>query len=400
MEDIYVARQPIYNRAMEVTAYDLLFRDAYSDSANITDGALASSRLIINTFMSIGLENLVGSSPAFINLTADFFIDEQPIPMNKEQVVLEIPLDILSNKAVMAGVRELVRAGYSISLDNFTYSEESIPMLEVASYVKLDMAQYSHNDFAAQYALCSNYNVQRVATKVETLDDLNRCRDMGFEAYQGYFFCQPDIIKGKLDACNRGILLSIVDRMQEPYITMPELANIITQDVGLSYKLLRYINSATYAVRREVNTVGEALMMIGTERVKKWAILILMSNYNQDKPRELSVVAMIRAQMCELLARRHSGIDHGQAFTVGLFSTLDAVMDTPMVELLDTISLTSQIKFALLDYEGELGKLLRQVIHYERGEWEELDTVTLRKSDYTECYLAAVQWANHNRTLV
>ena len=400
MQDIYVARQPIYNGAMEVIGYELLFRDAESSNATIIDGALASSRLIINSFMSIGVENIVGSQPAFINLTEDFFIDEQPIPLNQEQVVLEIPAQVLAKEAVRLGVMQLAEAGYAISLDDFVYTDETASMLELASYVKLDLTHHDKESLAAQYALCSRHAVTVVAKKVESQEELSLCRDIGFDAYQGYFFCQPDIIKGKVDGCNRGVVLHIISRLSEADVSMDELADVISQDVGLSYKLLRYINCASFAIRREIDTVREALVMIGTEMVKKWAILILMSNYNHDKPQELSVVAMIRAHMCEQLARRTSGIRPDQAFTVGLFSTLDAVMDTPLIELLDTISLTSEIKFALLDYEGELGNLLRQVIHYEQAAWPELDTGSLQASDYAECYLDAVQWASQSRILL
>lgn len=400
MEDIFVARQPVYNRALEVIGYELLFRDREAPTANISDGAEASSRLIINTFMSIGLENIVGSNPAFINMTGDFFLDEQPIPMTPEQVILEIPVQTLQAEKVRRGVGELAQQGYAISLDDFYYDENTAPLLALASYVKLDITNFNAEGLAQQLQLCRQHDVKVTAKKVETLQELELCRQLDFDCYQGYFFCQPDIIKGKNSSYNRGVLLNIVQQLQDPEATMSHLASVITQDVGLSYKLLRYINCATYAIRREIDSVYDALVMIGTETVKKWAILILMSNYNQEKPRELSTVAMIRAHMCELLAHKMGDVAPGQAFTVGLFSTLDAVMDTPMVELLDNITLTSPIKFALLEREGALGDLLTQVISYEKGEWSHLNTATLSHTDYASCYLAAIQWSNDNKQLL
>jgi EAL and modified HD-GYP domain-containing signal transduction protein len=306
----------------------------------------------------------------------------------------------LGNEAVSNGVKQLAQAGYAISLDDFIYTPESAPLLELAGYAKIDLTKHSKTTLAEQYAHCAANAVTVVAKKVETQEELALCQDIGFDAYQGYFFCQPDIIKGRVDGCNRGVVLNIISSLSEAGASMDDLANVISQDVGLSYKLLRYINCASFSFRREIDTVHEALVMIGTEMVKKWAILILMSNYNQDKPPELSVVAMIRAHMCEQLAHRSVGLNPNQAFTVGLFSTLDAVMDAPMVELLDTIALTSEIKFALLDHEGELGHLLHQVLHYEQGAWSELDTGELQATDYKECYLAAVQWANQSRMLL
>lgn len=400
MIDIYVARQPIYNSALEVIGYELLFRDTDSSQANISDGTLATSRLIIDSFMSIGVENIVGSQPAFINLTADFFIDEKPIPLNREQVVLEVPLAALKHAAVLHGVQQLAGAGYDISLDDYVYSDETAPMLEFARYVKIDMTGNDRQSLAMQYKQCARHDVQVMVKKVETQEELEWCREIGFDGYQGYFFCRPDNIKGRSAGSDRSVVLNLIARLSDPEAKMEVLADVLSQDVGLSYKLLRYINCASFSFRREIDTLRDALIMIGTEMVKKWAILLLITNYNEERPQELAVVAMIRAHMCEQIAQRLRGANPAQAFTVGLFSTLDAVMATPMIELLDTIALTSQIKFALLDHEGVLGGVLQQVLLYERGVWDELDTTTLSASDYAECYVAAVKWANQTRQLL
>lgn len=396
MEDIFVARQPIYNTHLDVVGYELLFRDNESGGADFSDGASASSRLITNTYMGIGLENIVGSNPAFINLTHDFFIGEQPIPMSPEQVVLEVSEETLPDEKVLRGLKQLVAAGYTIALDDFVYRPELEPLLALATFVKLDLSMHSREQLREQIAQCRKHAVKLLAEKVETPDDLALCRELGFDYFQGFFFCQPQTVKGRTEPCNRSVILQLLNKLEEADADVLELEKVLIQDVALSYKLLRYINCATYALRHEINSVREALMLLGTKTVKKWAILLLMATSAQDKPQELISTAMLRARMCELLAIKRKTVSPEQAFTVGLFSALDAVMDLPMVELLDTISLSSPIKFALLNREGELGQLLRQVLSYEKGKWSELDTSQLSSTDFSTSYINAIQWVTES----
>ena len=396
MEDIFVARQPIYNNHLDVVGYELLFRDNESGKANFSDGARASSQLIINTFMGIGLENIVGSSPAFINLTHDFFVDDRPVPMNREQVVLEVREDVLPEEKVLHGLQQLAEAGYVIALDDFVYKPELQPLLALAKIVKLDLNMHTPEQLREQIEQCRKHEVKLLAEKVETLDDLALCRELGFDYFQGFFFCQPQTVKGRSEPTNRNVILQLLNKLEHADADMHELERVLIQDVALSYKLLRYINCATYALRNEINSVRDALMLLGTKTVKKWAILLLMATSAQDKPQELITTAMLRARMCELLAIKKKTVSPEQAFTVGLFSALDAIMDMPMVELLDTISLSSPIKFALLGREGELGNLLQQILSYEKGKWSELDTSPLSSTDFSTAYLSAIQWVTEN----
>ena len=400
MEDIFLARQPIYNRRLERIGYELLYRDNEQDSANFVDGSRASSQLIINTFISLGLENIVGSNPAFINLTADFFINDQPIPMSSEQVVLEVSASRLPAPRAMQGLRDLALRGYRIAVDNFRFDPSLEPLLAIASIVKLDLAGLGREAIRQQLDLCRPYQLEMLAEKVETQEDFSFCMELGFDYFQGYFFCKPQLMRGRADQANKTVVMQLLQQLQKPDIEMHELEKVIVQDVALTYKLLRYLNCATYALRREVDSVHDALMLLGVNTVKKWAVLLLMSSYADDKPHELITLAMIRARMCELMASDH-GIENGDAaFTVGLFSTLDAVMDTPMEELLDTISLNSQIKFALLHHEGPLGQLLKQVLSYEKGDWPQLENNLMHGRELTRAYLEAVSWASENMSAV
>ena len=217
---------------------------------------------------------------------------------------------------------------------------------------------------------------------------------MGFDYFQGYHFCKPSIIKSKDAAVNKTIVFQIIQKLQDQDMSMDDLEKLLVQDVTLTYKLLRYINSASFAFRKEIESIKQALIIIGVKTMRNWATLIILSTVNQNKPFELIRLALVRGKMAELLAEKTGKADKDQMFTVGLFSLLDAVMDIEMIDLLDTISLTAPIKMALLYNEGELGDILQQVISYEKGDWQSLKAKTDNIAIYKECYIGALRWAD------
>ena len=396
MQEIYIARQPIYDRQLDLVAYELLYRDAeYQRFGRSVENPHTSTELLINTFMEFGLENIVGSNPAFIRMTRDYLLDEQRIPMTTEQIVLEVSVREAPDDALCAGLRRIADAGYDIALDDFSYDPMLLPLLESATIVKLDLLTLGKEKLAEQVELCRLHDLTLMVKKVETHEELEFCKELGVDWFQGFFFCKPQLVSGKSRPANRAVLLSILSKLQDTSASIEQLEKVIIQDVTLAYKLLRYLNSATYAFRREVNSVREALMLIGVEQVRRWATLLLISSYRSDKPQELIITAMVRARMCELLAEKsHASVEPAQAFTAGLFSTLDALMDMSMDDLLDTISFSAPIKLALTECDGELGQLLKQVLHYEKGEWSDLEVNRFASTDYAMAYLGAVQWVN------
>lgn len=390
----FVGRQPIYDRALDVYAYELLYRRSTENCAAFADGDLATSQLIINTFMEIGLENIVGSKPAFINITGDFFTGHYPLPMSHEQVVFELLETIEPDATVIEGVRRLVEQGYRIALDDYLLKRDTLPLLELASFVKLDVLAMEYEELARTVDRLRQHDFMLVAEKVETPAHYERCRALGFDLFQGYFFSYPDVIQTRTARANRSVVLSLIAQLQNPDIELREVEQLIAQDVILSFRLLRYINCATFGLRREVDSIRQALMLLGLGTVRNWATLLLLSQIDDHKPRELMTIALIRARMCELLSVTNRAIDSNQAFTTGLFSLLDAMLDLPMENLLDQMPLSLPIKLALLQREGPLGRLLDDVIRYERGEWDGLVQHEAVSIDYNGAYLAAVSWAD------
>ncbi len=395
--NIFVGRQPIFDRKQEVVAYELLYR-AGSDNnfAEFPDGDRATTEVIINSVLDIGLDSIVGSHPAYFNLTGSFIRGDHPLPLDNRQVVLEILEDVEPDENVIEGMRQLAENQFIIALDDFVYSDKFIPLLEIAHIVKLEVMGKSEAELSEKISQLKPFEVKLLAEKVETHEEFEMCKALGFEYFQGYFLCKPHIIEGRSMPANRLVVLSLLAKLQDPNADIEELEQLIVQDVSLTYRLLRFINSAAFALGKEVESVHRALILIGTNTIKKWVNLLLLARID-DKPRELMRTALIRGRMCELLADLHNHPrDRDQYFTCGLFSVLDALMDRPMDELLAELPLNNEVKEALLENKGEAGKVLTEVLNYEKGAWQELLGSGIPARDFRDCYLQAVLWADES----
>jgi EAL and modified HD-GYP domain-containing signal transduction protein len=393
MEHIYIGRQPIYGRDMALAGYELLHRAGPSAHAKICDGDQATSEVLISSCLDFGLQALAGEQPAFVNLTRSFIIGERPLPFASGKIVLEVLEDITFDAPVLDGLRRLAAQGYTIALDDFQLRADSAPALEIAHIVKLDVLQQAPAQIARQVQQFRRFNVKLLAEKVESHEMYEHCRGLGFDYFQGYFFCKPHLLKGRRPSSYRGTLLSLLAALQNPQAKLEELERFIAQDAALTLRLLRYINSAGVGIGRTISSLRQALLLIGTRTVQNWASLILFTRV-ADKPMELTRTALVRARMCELLAAARGERRRDSYFTVGLFSALDALMDCPMAELLKQLPLAPEVKAALLSGDGELGATLGQVKIYEASAWERLDAGLLSAGTYRSCYLEAVQWAD------
>jgi len=394
MNNLFIARQAIYDNQNEVIGYELLYRSSDINKAVFSDGNQASCETIINSFMHIGIDNLMGSSLAFINLPHDFIVNETLTPMFEQQSVLEILEDVKPTENIINGIKRLKKQGYRIALDDFLFKEELIPLVKLADFIKIEVNNKDSAEIQQQLDYLKDYDVKIIAEKVETLDIYNICFEKKFDYMQGYYFSHPQIVKQKNVPTNKAVALSLMQQLQDPEVDYIKLETILSQDVALSYKLLRYINSAAFSLRREIDSLKDAVVLLGIKNVKSWVSLLLMSKVLGDKPNELIVTAMVRAKMCELLAEKFNPKVKPQMFIIGLFSVLDVLMDTPMIELLDNIILSGSIKLALLDRYGDPGEIYNQVLLYENHQWDELVETGIEGGDFLDVYIESVKWAD------
>ncbi len=394
MQNIFIARQPIYDSRLEVIGYELLFRASDTGIAEFTSGHEASSHVIVNSFINIGIEKLVGSSLAFINVTEQLVLNDTLLPMFHEQTVLEVLENIPPTPEVIAGLKRLKARGFRIALDDFVYQPAYRPFLELADFVKIDVLSMRRDEVAKQLTQLHSYPAKLVAEKVETQDMYDVCKAQGFHYFQGYFFCHPSTLTERTLPPNKAVVLTLLAQFNDPALDARDLEKSLAVDVTLSYKLLRYVNSATFGMRREIESLKDAIVLVGLNTIRNWATLILLGSIDTGRPKELIKVAMIRARMCELLAEKQNPAIQPQMFLVGLLSVLDVIMETPMDSLLDHLALSAPVKFALLQQEGEHGALLMQTILYEQGRWETLLSMGVERDPVVSAYLEAVRWAD------
>jgi EAL and modified HD-GYP domain-containing signal transduction protein len=393
MHEIYLGRQPIYDQHLEVCAYELLYRpNALRNEAGEVDHNHATAQVVLNAFLGFGLDELVGDKRAFINLPRDFIAGDLPLPFTKDRVVLEILEDVEVDAPLIRGAQRLRDEGYEIALDDFIYHHDLQPLLNLSKIVKIDFQALTSNDIRNHVSVLRDQGVRLLAEKIETYQEFEFARELGFDYFQGYFFCRPKLITGQSLPTNHLALMRLLAKMQEPNIEIKTLAELVSQDLALSYKLIRGLNSAFYALPRPIESIHHAIVYLGLLQVKQWVSLIALSGIS-GKPPQLMVVGITRARMCEMLGEQ-LGQPPERCFTVGLFSVLDALMDTTMESALALLPLADEIKAALLMRAGTMGRILQTVLAYEAGDWDDIPATAVNPRVLTQTYLEAVVWAD------
>lgn len=391
LQSIFVGRQPIYGRRLDLYAYELLYRGADVDFADFEEGDRATSQVLLNTFTEFGIERVVGPHLAFVNLTRGFLVGEYPLSVPRTQVVLEVLEDVEPDPEVIAGMRELRRRGFRIALDDFIYRPEFEPMLALADIVKLDILGLEEGELRERYEKLKPYGTKLLAEKIETREEFEFCRDLGFDYFQGYFLARPNTLSGTSVTPSRLNLLRLLAEIQDPDCNFDRVQEIVAQDVTLSYRLLRQINSALYAMPRRIDSIKETVCYLGIDAVKNVASLSLLSAFD-NTPHELVKTAMLRARMCELLAKAARHPEPQRYFTAGLFSTLDAMMGVGMGQVLPRLSLTDELEEALVDHCGPIGEALATTLAYENGDWDHVGCFDLSRAQIKGAFLDAVEW--------
>jgi EAL and modified HD-GYP domain-containing signal transduction protein len=371
MSHVLVARQPILDARLHVVGYELLFREAAAagdaGDPRLTNPERATSQLIVDAIGELGLDRLVGRRRAYVNVSRELLLAVRPLPLPADRVVIELLEDQEVDDELVAVAHELVRDGFSLALDDFVYDPSLEPLLELADVVKLDVLALGADGTREQLARVRGRGVRLLAEKVETQAEFALCRSMGFELFQGYFYARPELVSGRGVPTERlGVLRTLVE-LQRAGASFDRLEELISRDVGLSYKLLRYANSAFVGARAPVGTVREALVRLGTRNVQRWATVLTLAGIG-DCPAELMTTGLLRARTCQLLVESEDGGLAERAFTAGLFSVLDALLQAPMDEVLEALPLDPAVAGALLERSGPEGEALAAALAYEAGE--------------------------------
>jgi EAL and modified HD-GYP domain-containing signal transduction protein len=397
MSEVFIGRQPIFNRKLKLFAYELLARSDMQNVSNST-GDAATSQVIINALMEIGLENIVGKHPAFFKLTRNFLLEQELGIFSTESTIFAIPNDIEVDDSLLAAVQGLKAKNYQIALDNFVYREELLPLIKLADIVKVDTLNLDENGIRKHVEMLKKIGTKVLAQKVETPEQFNLYQDLGVDYFQGFFFAKPTVVTAKRVPANKMTVLQLLAKVNDPDVNMDELSELIQQDVSLSVKVLKYINSPMSGLTREIESIKQALVLLGVEMIKYWVSIMAMADLDMEgRPDELITTLLTRAKTCELLADASGEPDKSPFFTVGLFSALDVIMEVSMEEVLKQLPLAPDIKDALLDLKGDMGQALRCAMAMESGMLEEAHYKELSPDVLSNINIEAMHWADELR---
>jgi EAL and modified HD-GYP domain-containing signal transduction protein len=389
--DAFVGRQAIFDRRLVVVGYELLYRNSEENRARFSDANQATATTMLNSFVEIGLTSLVGNLPVWVNLPADFLLGRYPIPLPPEQTVIEVLEDVPVTPALITALEGFRADGYKLALDDFVLTDETRPLVPLASYIKVDVLNVPRDELKRQYETLKDFGPVMLAEKLSTHDEHMFLRDLGFYLFQGHFLELPIVSKVTRLPHDRVALVKILTALYKPQLDLRELETLIAGEVGLSVRLIKLASSAAMSLGQPIGSVKQAVLRLGVQQVGALVLLIMVAGFD-DKPIDLARQALVRARMAEGLAR-HVKLAPDQLFTAGLLSLLDAILDRPLRDVLAELSIAPLIKEALA--EGGVSpaaKILDTVRHQNRGDLSHVRGSGFSANQVFVAWFDAVRW--------
>jgi EAL and modified HD-GYP domain-containing signal transduction protein len=404
LPNAFVARQPIFDRNQRIFAYELLFRSSqFSKSYDAPESVDPTAVVIANSLFAIGLGNLLAGKWGFVNFSREHLVNDQACVLSPKNTVIEILETVPCDDEVLAACRRLKAEGYQLALDDFPANDPRFQLIELADIIKVDFRATGVREQQVLARRFRGRNVRLLAEKVETAAQFEHARDLGYALFQGYFFAKPEIIAGRELPAFKQHYHRLLCALHQPSFEFEQLESIIKQELSLVYKLLRFINSARFGWNGKITSLRHALVLLGAQEVRTWVSLAIITGLGEDKPAALVMTAMVRAKLCELVGRRAGLAErHENAFLMGMFSVMDAIMDRPLDDVLSGLEIDGEVKSALLGTASERSKVAAVyglVRAYEIGDWEAVGVLVQQLGVSEDClpqlYGEAVEWADH-----
>ncbi|WP_438447681.1 EAL and HDOD domain-containing protein [Gorillibacterium sp. sgz5001074] len=396
--EVYAARQPIFDRKMNVYGYELLYRKSTNNFYEGTDDDQATAELLHNVFLVLQPHDLTGGTRAFINFSEGLLRKEIPLLLPKDQIVVEILERVQPNQDVLRACMELKMKGYLLALDDFVFQEDYLPLVQLADMIKVEYASIKNpRQMDLIRSFKRKYKVKLLAEKIETREEYRHAMELGFELFQGYFFSKPVMVQGKQVGGLKTNVLRILQELNREEPDFQAITEIIEKDLDLSYKLLKIVNSVAYGSRNPIQSIQMTLVRFGLNETKKWMYLMLLKAAETVENKELIKATLVRAKMMELMAseleHRPNGFEY---YMTGLFSTMDILLQQEMKGIVEGLPLTEEVKKALLGENNSLRQLYEGILGFETGDWRRLDGLGQRYGiawqRLMSLYVQALKW--------
>lgn len=393
----FIARQPIFTQERRVYAYELLFRSGIENFCDGVDLDRASASMFDTSFL-MGLQRLTGGKRAFVNCPRDFLLLDYISLFPRDQVVIELLETIEPDDEVVDACRRLKENGYLLALDDFVDTPDWEPLVALADFIKVDFRLTTPAEQRALAARYAGKKLRMLAEKVETPQEFSEAAEMGYSLFQGYFFCRPEILRQRSIPASKLVYLDLLQATSANEFNLKLLASKIKHEASLTFKLLRYLNSAVFGLRAEIHSISQALNLLGEREVRKWIAVVFVGVMADGKPDELMTVPLVRGRFCELLAPQIGMPDQASdLFLLGLLSTMDAILDQPLDIILKELSVRSEIKEALMEQSCPYRDVLNMAIALKMADWDKISALAskfeIKDENISALYFEAVEWA-------
>jgi len=396
--NVFIARQPIFDRRNRIYGYELLFRQNNNNYFVPMDDDIATAELIYNSFLVFGIDNLTDGTKAFINCSKGLINSDFLEVLPKDKIVVEILERDKASRATMDACQRFQSLGYKLALDDFILDEDNLPLAGLTNIIKVDFPDVS---FEQQAALIKKYKnkVIFLAEKIETREDYRKAVELGYDLFQGYFFCKPAILKSKDIKTVHSSLIAIIDELHKPEPSYTKISDIIQTDLGLSYKLLRLANSVYIGARFKVSSIKQALNLLGTRELYQWISLMILKDLQDNENGELVKQSLIRGKLMNMLAVEFHRPDRdSDYFFIGIFSLIDVILSKSFEEILVGLPLSDRVKNTLLGEKNDIRELLDCIASVEKAEWDKLNQYNAMRmigpEKFMTQYVEAIKWAN------
>lgn len=405
--DIYVARQPIFDRNIELFGYELLYRDGTANSyGSDIDDDTATARVLMNSFLEIGFEQITDSSQAFVNFGEETLKNGSVFFFKSDGLIVEI----LENVAIDRQIRDicvsLKEKGYKVAIDDAVWKDMSRyeEILDYVDIVKVDFSQNNPDERKKIIARYKRSGLKFLAEKVETKEEFNRALKDGYDYFQGYFFSKPVVVKAKKMSSYKIRCFEILEELHAEEPDYQRLSDLVERDVNLAYKFLRITNSPIFYFKSKITSIKQALVYLGIKEITRFISMLLMHDLKDEKPDELIKMALVRGKMCELVSEKTTMSNRkSEMFLMGIFSLMDVMLDKKMCDIIEELPLKDDVKTCLLKNPDQLksaglSDILDLVKNYEKGCWDDLKSQQSRLEVLgeivTDCYIEAIKWAH------
>ena len=395
----FIARQPIYDAAMAVVAFELLYKPIPVAGQDMVDPGQAALRAISGAALEIGLDKLAGGLPVHVNFPSELLINAPLLPFPAERVIIDVLEEALAEPKALIGVQTLRARGHATALDGYSRPAGDATLLACFGTVKLHLGSRSPEELTRVVRELKSRGLKLIAADVATIEQFERCISLGFEGFQGDFLQHPETFSAKRVPSNKLSTLRLVASLQNENYSISEVEKQLSQDIAMSYHVLRCINSSYYNLPRKIDSIRQAIVILGVESLRQLCTLLCLQGLD-DRPPSLFVQALTRARLCEQLGRMGGAADAGPFFMTGLFSLLNALVGMPTEKIVEELPLAPAIRSALISGEGAMGAALQCTRAYERGAWSHVVYGDLDAHLIRAAYLDAVFWAEQARALI